>query len=79
MELGDFKVQFMHDAKRGTRCVLKDSETNEVLHEGWARKHPSDAFCKVIGRKYALTAALKTVDRYERHEVWAAYLIQCKI
>ena len=79
MILGEFKVQFMHDEKRGTRCTLRDNQTNEVYYEGWARLRPGDRFNKAIGRKIALSKALKDIPRYDRHEIWAEYLMTCKI
>lgn len=79
MVLGEYVVEFQHDVKRGTRCVIKDPRTKEVIKTGWARKHTHDKFCKAIGRKIAMTRAIKDFHRSIRTDMWNDFLEKLKI
>jgi len=73
MILGKISVEFQHDAKRGTRCVVKEPSTKEVISTAWARLHTNDTFDRVIGRKISMTRAIKDFTRRERTAIWNDY------
>ena len=68
---------------RETRCWVNEYETPNfegavrVVHKlcvGVAHCSEQDAFVRKIGRKLALTRALKSMPREFRRQAWAAYL-----
>jgi len=74
MQLGNFKVEFQHNSKVGTRCVVKDPETEAVLYEGWGKIHHTDQFCRAKGRKVSFAKAIATLPREQRTDMWIDYL-----
>ena len=45
--------------------------------QGTAICHPSDNFCRAIGRKKALTEAISALSKKTRSAIWAEYNTQC--
>ena len=45
--------------------------------QGTAICHPSDNFCRAIGRKKALTEAVSLLPKKVRSAIWAEYSMQC--
>ena len=73
MILGGKKVIFMHNAPVGTRCVIRDPETDDVIAEGVSTVFGSDQFNKSTGRKKSFTKAIAGFTREERGDFWFDY------
>jgi hypothetical protein len=60
----------------GTEDAHGKPENYMVLGQGVGVCHPNDTFKKPVGRKAALTAAMKAagLDVVERESIWSAYL-----
>ena len=56
----------------GTDCFIKNSFDKRVA-VGETELCPTDTYCKELGRKLALTRAIKGLPRNERAMVWYAY------
>lgn len=82
----EFKISFKHvqpGTVRSTRCYIwKGGNGDEPWARGGATCDPSDTFSKEIGRKLALTRALKNTLHFPAHwdrrafrtAAWKAYL-----
>lgn len=79
MILGDYKVTFMHDATKGTRCVIANKETKAVEYSAWAIIGNNDQFCRAKGRKVSLTRAMKDIPRVDRSVMWLDYMLTVKL
>lgn len=78
-ELGRFDLLFFHDVtKRRTTCQVLPSAMIAIdidlpLNEGHAYCCHTDQFNRKVGRKVALTRALRPYPRAVRQAVWHAY------
>jgi hypothetical protein len=79
MQLGEFRVQFQHNSKKGTRCVIKNKDTNEVIYEGWAKLHYKDNFSRKKGRKISFARAIQNLNKETRTRMWSEFLNSFKI
>ena len=74
---GNVRIKFMHFTdvpQKKTTCLIENDE-GKVLTKGTAFLYYKDNFDRAIGRKVALTNALKslTLSKDERVDVWKAY------
>ena len=61
------------------RCSLAELHLNGVWsNRGASVCHPSDNFCRAIGRKRALKDAIFALSKDVRSKIWDAYKAQCK-
>jgi len=62
------------------RCSIATVNVNgRYVGEGIAICHPSDNFCRTIGRKRALADAMYALTKDARTAAWSAYKERCKI
>jgi hypothetical protein len=60
------------------RCSLATVYINDVFAgKGMAVCHPTDNFCRSIGRKKALANALIPFNKSFRRAIWIEYNIKC--
>ncbi len=70
----EYKVSWGYATRGGTvHCAIRNDDGPPVLY-GWAICSERDRFTRKIGRKVALTRAIKDMPRDFRSQVWAAYL-----
>ena len=86
-DAGRFKLLFMHDVKtlRETYCEVQPlgdvliqhgkavSEMTLPMFNGRSHCAAGDQFCRRVGRKVALTRALKSYPKLVRQAIWHAY------
>ena len=56
-----------------TTCLITEKGTRKVLYRGRSECSARDQFCKDVGRKYALSRAVKSMPRNTRKMIWEAY------
>lgn len=74
-ELSDF-VGISFDGNRRCSWAIVKVNGNDV-YQGIAICHPNDNFSRAIGRKRALTDALRLLSKDIRTAVWKEYRVQC--
>ena len=76
--LEDHNVKDMFAVEHITICRLYDS-LGEVLSEGYAFQKEPDNFSRAIGRRIALTKALRSINSKSlRTDIWQDYFRTCK-
>lgn len=81
---GSFKIGFAYAEPRedGTkgRCTECYIESGDDIISAYAYCHPEDAFNKAVGRKIALTRALRAwkFNKKLRTKIWKQYLTLVK-
>lgn len=65
---------------RASVLIYSDNQPEKVVEQslGASRCHPTDNFCKSIGRKLALKNAISHMPRAIRRQVWEEYFNLCK-
>lgn len=62
------------------RCSFATANLNgAVVNVGMAICHPTDNFCRAIGRKKALADALRYFGKELRTAVWKEYKVMCTL
>lgn len=70
----EYRIKF-HHSPRLTEAWIVDEESKIPFAIGYADVHPKDSFVKAVGRKLALSRALRefTESKSERKQVWDKY------
>ena len=75
------EISFAYDRQDnkpvGVTCTVDVEISNKPLI-GTATCHPHDNFSRRVGRRIALTRAIKNLPREYRKRVWEKYLAKCK-
>ena len=78
MKLGSLNVSFSHVANEATVCTVAN---RDGLSTGMAKRSKKDHFDKKVGRKIALTKAMRgmTLSKAQKKRVWEDYRTMTKV
>ncbi len=76
-DLLDYKKLTSEVPRRAVRVYVIVSQTS-TSYEGISVCNPKDRFSKAVGRKLAVTSAIRTLAKPLRTKVWEAYFNMCK-
>lgn len=78
MILNNLNVRFYHNKEqRTTQCAVSSSDT--LISSATTKCGPNDVFCKIVGRKQALSKAIQHLPRETRTGIWNDYKAQVHI